>query len=272
MCALKSVDSSHEPIARRIDLEIATSESPASACLEVARDEPNGRPAEDAQRQALLYIDPWALTRDCLGLWLQSSLSEFEIHVLADPEEITRLVIASDRIREAIVNTGPEPIASLEVAQTVAQLRELLPAVPIALLSHHENLDSIRKAFALGVAGYIPASLAAQVAVGAVRLIGLGGTFAPAGALLSQDSAPPQEPADDAIIEGFTQRQSQILNCLRRGMANKLIAYELNMCESTVKVHIRNIMRKLNATNRTEVAYLTRDLFKEAAGLAGPHG
>jgi DNA-binding NarL/FixJ family response regulator len=48
-------------------------------------------------------------------------------------------------------------------------------------------------------------------------------------------------------------------------MANKLIAYELNMCESTVKVHIRNIMKKLNATNRTQVAYLTRRFFEGAA-------
>jgi DNA-binding NarL/FixJ family response regulator len=45
-------------------------------------------------------------------------------------------------------------------------------------------------------------------------------------------------------------------------MANKLIAYELAMCESTVKVHIRNIMKKLNATNRTQVAYLTRGYFE----------
>jgi DNA-binding NarL/FixJ family response regulator len=36
------------------------------------------------------------------------------------------------------------------------------------------------------------------------------------------------------------------------------------MCESTVKVHIRNIMKKLNATNRTEVAYLTRGFFEGA--------
>ena len=66
------------------------------------------------------------------------------------------------------------------------------------------------------------------------------------------------------MIEGFTQRQAQILDCLRRGMANKLIAYELKMCESTVKVHIRNTMKKLKAANRTHVAYLTRGLFENA--------
>lgn len=43
-------------------------------------------------------------------------------------------------------------------------------------------------------------------------------------------------------------------------MPNKLIAYELNMCESTVKVHVRTIMKKLKARNRTEVAFLTQSL------------
>jgi DNA-binding NarL/FixJ family response regulator len=42
-----------------------------------------------------------------------------------------------------------------------------------------------------------------------------------------------------------------------------LIAYELMMCESTVKVHVRHIMKKLGATNRTQVAYLTNSLFTE---------
>ena len=55
-----------------------------------------------------------------------------------------------------------------------------------------------------------------------------------------------------------------MIDALRRGKANKIIAYELNMCESTVKVHIRNIMKKLKAKNRTEVAYLANKLFKDS--------
>jgi DNA-binding NarL/FixJ family response regulator len=49
------------------------------------------------------------------------------------------------------------------------------------------------------------------------------------------------------------------LERLRQGKQNKMIAYELGMCESTVKVHIRHIMRKLNARNRTQVVLLTQD-------------
>ena len=58
----------------------------------------------------------------------------------------------------------------------------------------------------------------------------------------------------------FTARQAAVVEALRRGKANKIIAYELKMRESTVKVHVRNIMKKLHATNRTEVAYLANRL------------
>ncbi|WP_136625483.1 response regulator transcription factor, partial [Mesorhizobium norvegicum] len=58
----------------------------------------------------------------------------------------------------------------------------------------------------------------------------------------------------------FTIREAAVVEALKKGKANKIIAYELNLCESTVKVHIRNIMKKLKATNRTEVAYKLRQM------------
>jgi DNA-binding NarL/FixJ family response regulator len=51
-------------------------------------------------------------------------------------------------------------------------------------------------------------------------------------------------------------RQQEVLSFLRRGISNKLIARELNMTEATVKVHVRQIMRKLGAANRTQVAVI----------------
>jgi DNA-binding NarL/FixJ family response regulator len=61
----------------------------------------------------------------------------------------------------------------------------------------------------------------------------------------------------------FTARQTAVVEALRRGKANKIIAYELNMRESTVKVHVRNIMKKLRARNRTEVAFMTSRLMEQ---------
>ena len=65
----------------------------------------------------------------------------------------------------------------------------------------------------------------------------------------------------------FTPRQAEAVMALRRGMANKIIARELNLRESTVKVQIRNIMRKLHATNRTEAAFRINRLFPSHPGL-----
>jgi len=46
-----------------------------------------------------------------------------------------------------------------------------------------------------------------------------------------------------------------------KGKSNKIIAYELNMCESTVKVHVPNIMKKWKAKNRTEIAMIAQNCF-----------
>ena len=61
-----------------------------------------------------------------------------------------------------------------------------------------------------------------------------------------------------------------VLAQLRQGKANKLIAHELSMSESTVKVHVRNIMRKMGATNRTQAVYKAQQLsnHSECAALS----
>jgi DNA-binding NarL/FixJ family response regulator len=219
------------------------------------------RNGASAMPQTVLYLDPRAFTRDCIGGWLQSTLGGFEVRVLADPDQIETAPIGNDRIRAVIISTGPDRMSSTTVASLLSRVSELLPGIPVAVLSDYEDPASIREAFNHGVRGYVPTSLTSRVAVEAVRLICAGGTFAPAATLLCEREDP-RRAAGEPLIEGFTQRQAQILDCLRRGMANKLIAYELDMCESTVKVHIRHIMRKLNATNRTQVAYLTRGFFE----------
>lgn len=62
----------------------------------------------------------------------------------------------------------------------------------------------------------------------------------------------------------LTARQIAVGEAIRQGKANKQIAYELDMRESTVKVHIRNIMKKLNAKNRTDVAVKIEEFLRGA--------
>ncbi len=64
------------------------------------------------------------------------------------------------------------------------------------------------------------------------------------------------EPGTRASVSdaGLTQRESEILDCLADGLNNKNIARKLGISDTTVKVHIKNILRKLNLTSRLEAA------------------
>ncbi|MEE7457050.1 helix-turn-helix transcriptional regulator [Methylorubrum populi] len=150
------------------------------------------------------------------------------------------------------------------VTRDLAELRGCNDAVSVIVMSDTESAEVIVKIFQLGVQGYIPTTSSLDVAVQAFRLVCAGGVYMPAACMLTalaNGSTKPQGTKKDDEV--FSPRQISVARALRKGTPNKIIAYELNMCESTVKVHVRNIMKKLKAKNRTEVAYLTNKYFQD---------
>ena len=65
-----------------------------------------------AELQTLIYLDPRAFTRHCVGRWLQSSLKVRKVCLLQDPEQITTESVVSDQVRAVIINTGPRGMSS----------------------------------------------------------------------------------------------------------------------------------------------------------------
>ena len=184
----------------------------------------------------VMYIDSCSLTRECIGELLKTHLKGFEVRSI--PSWSKGEFDAIDRQpRAAIINSGSEPISSSAVAELINDITAHTPDTHIILLSNHDDFESISQAFALGVKGYIPTSLTSLVVVEVVRLVCLGGSFAPPSALLQRSHVqmvPPgcREPRDcgiDGSTVRFTQRQVEILNCLRCGLSNKLVAHELSM-------------------------------------------
>jgi DNA-binding CsgD family transcriptional regulator len=115
------------------------------------------------------------------------------------------------------------------------------------------------------------------VALRALGFILCGGTFFPPHALadLSQVSAKStgagagtssRSGSPITLPGGLTSRQREVLDCLRHGRSNKQIARELNMQEATVKVHIRQIMRRLGVKNRVQAAIEATRLADAAQG------
>jgi DNA-binding NarL/FixJ family response regulator len=146
-------------------------------------------------------------------------------------------------------------------------LSELVPRVPVIVLADKSDADLARTAIRHGAKGYIPCTLGFNIAVEAVRFVLAGGTYVPMDCVLATGPGVQASPASQPS-GGVTARELAVLRALQRGKPNKVIAYELNMCESTVKVHVRNLMKKLKAKNRTDLAMKANTALQPHAGPA----
>jgi Response regulator containing a CheY-like receiver domain and an HTH DNA-binding domain len=137
------------------------------------------------------------------------------------------------------------------------EVQSLQPGVPVVVISASESLSDIRGALDHGATGYIPKSSSVKVMMGALNLVFSGGIYVPPGALTAASAEPmPRRRAHDGVDRngsyGLTQRQREVLDCLRAGKSNKQIAYELGLSEGTVKIHVTAIFKSLGVKNRTQ--------------------
>ncbi len=203
-----------------------------------------------------VIIDRRVLFRDCLVRCLDDGKRNAVIRSFSTVEEWLREQPHLSPSQVIVLCSADRSEA--EVKHDFSLLTHAAPGISIIILSDREDANSVLSALDNGARGYIPTSMAFDVAVQAIRLVRAGGTFVPARTLVASRDSIEKLPSnsENSRINLFTARQSAVVEALRQGKANKIIAYELNMCESTVKVHVRNIMKKLRAKNRTEVAFL----------------
>jgi two-component system, NarL family, nitrate/nitrite response regulator NarL len=158
----------------------------------------------------------------------------------------------------------------------IARFKEQSPHGRIALVGRRCPLADIAAAFQAGANAYFSETTAGEEFLKAIELIVLGHqTLLPFELLSEFSGARPQTPqvefettqiAPSALFSvdkrSLTQpkifhlspRESGILRCLLRGASNKVIAREINISEATVKVHVKAILRKIGASNRTQAA------------------
>jgi DNA-binding NarL/FixJ family response regulator len=210
----------------------------------------------------IAWIDCYALTRDCI----LRAILELQPTLKVSPfVSVTEFVRLADGAFDLIIFYSH---ASYDVClQEIAAIRQALETAPLIMLSDLEDshqLNTIRGALRAGANGFISTrSTGLAMTLSAIRFVQAGGTFAPLEMLLSDASAPPVPQPAAISPYRLTTRQKAVLAQLQQGKANKIIAHELGMSESTAKVHIRNIMRKMGATNRTQAAFNALKLCSE---------
>jgi DNA-binding NarL/FixJ family response regulator len=200
---------------------------------------------------SVAVIDEHLFTRECIATSLKTLGDNLEVASFAACHDC----LQSTNSYDLVLYHAHQSIIDDHSRERLPCLAKLMQICPLVILSVFDSPESVLEAFESGVTGYIPtATTSVKLAIEIIRLIRAGGTFVPLSTLLLREPNQRGAALPAIGIGGLTARQMQVLDRLRLGKANKIIAYELGLSESTIKVEIHNIMKKMNATNRTEVA------------------
>lgn len=210
--------------------------------------------------RVLDIIDERALDRECLSQSLVSHGLNMTIVLFNSIDTwISKYAELSNGV---LINVGSHDCTEPRIEKGIRTIVARFPDLPVIILSDNHDLRQVLAALELGAKGFIPSAVGIAVCVKAISLALRGGIF------ISTESLPElrrlmsvADQQERKRAEIFTCREEDVIAMLKLGKANKIIAYELNLRESTVKVHIRNIMKKLNVRNRTEVIFKLNELF-----------
>jgi len=233
-------------------------------------------------------IDERKFIRDCIASAIEDADAEIQVFGFSTTEEI----FLSDLSLAIVWIESPGSQGVTELERRVQEIRENFPGCAVAAFVGDSDRVVVSYAIGHGVSVVGSAKTTKEIATAAVRLACAGGIFTVC-ELSSEDKAQEERvaPVMDAglgikVINGlvsdafsqamapaciasaaasasvwqFTHREREVLDHLTRGLQNKNIAFALGISDSTVKVHLRNIMKKLNATNRTQVLFLMRQM------------
>jgi two-component system nitrate/nitrite response regulator NarL len=210
----------------------------------------------------------------CRNTLLRTGIS----HILAD----TSFVVADEAFDDlfmfpAIIDEMPvlillcDSLSAHSYEDTLEKLKAQCSFARVVVFADHLEPQAVVRLCTAGLDGLCPTAMPQAALLKALELVMLGETFLPASVsfeLLKRELCPQLWDGRVALApetpEGMgklSARETQILRCLTQGDTNKLIARELGVAEATVKVHLKAILRKLKAANRTQAAILGQRAF-----------
>jgi two-component system, NarL family, nitrate/nitrite response regulator NarL len=145
------------------------------------------------------------------------------------------------------------------VMAVMEEARSWNPSVNVVFLAKDLEFELLVSCFSAGASGLLLENISRSAFEESLRLVRTGEKVFPSKLaamipeLMSRLSAP-RESASDLGDYRLSDREIDILRCLTNGQANKVIAKNLDIAESTVKVHVKRILQKIHATNRTQAA------------------
>ncbi len=250
----------------------------------------------------ILVADDHALIREGLRMVLRDFDEEVVCFDAFDGASVRQTLAAHPEIELVLLDRR---LPDCDGMSLMTQLLVAHPSLPVVMLSAEFDAETVSRALELGAAGFIPKTSVTTVLVSALKLIMAGGVYVPPEVLRRETrgphrpigseratampaAAPPGFATDAAggagvdggsdTLEagrgpagtlGLTGRQVDVLLLLMEGKSNKQIGRELDLAEATVKVHVRSILRSLDASSRTEAVVAASRLGLSAANMRG---
>ncbi|MDE2378249.1 response regulator transcription factor [Bradyrhizobium sp.] len=238
---------------------------------------------------AVIVVDAMELRRAFVVHFLQDWAAANRVDLISlVPEDAHEALRAGIACKMIIFNAGEEVSANSNMLAEIRVLRALAPEAFLVVMADEETSEDIVAVMQSGAEGYLSANSSPDLALRVLSFVLDGGTYfprsaiacgpfpeesrmktdpdglrgvsyAPTGGALSAADASGRLSVDFRMTE-LSGRQRAILERLCRGEPNKIIGRELNLPESTVKVHVREIMRKLAVSNRTQVVVVASRL------------
>lgn len=203
----------------------------------------------------ILLIDDHTLLRSGIRLLLQKQ-PDFEI-VAEAGDGIEGIKRAQQHKPDVILLDLNMPgLSGLETLQLLVQDQ---PSTAVIILTVSEEEEELAQALRNGARGYLIKNIEGDALAAAIRRAADGDAVidpSMTAKLVAQFRSQPRVEVVAPALEHdrLTGREREIVRCLARGASNKEIARELDVAESTVKIHVQNILKKLNLASRVQVA------------------
>lgn len=209
----------------------------------------SARPADLARRR-LAIVDQSRLRRDCLKLALGVQPKRWRVTDVASVAELVRLLRRGEQF--AVILFGAPTCAGVDLGD-LSLLVAVAPGTPVLVAADCEDPARAMAVLGAGARGFLPTNLSLKVLLAALERVRAGGTYVPL--MLTEPVSIPAESRQQPWSE-LTRRQRDVLALISEGQSNRRIAGALAMTESTVKAHVKQIIRRLNVSNRTQAALL----------------
>jgi NarL family two-component system response regulator LiaR len=202
----------------------------------------------------IIICDDQAIVRDGLEMMLKLE-SDIEIVGTADDGAAAVEMVAVKKPDIVLMDLKMPVMNGVEATR---QIRARYPEVKVLVLTTYDDDEWVFDAIQAGASGYLLKDTPRSEVVRAIRGTVTGKTYvdpAVAGKVLHQAASHQTQPAT-LITSKLTDRETDILRLMARGLNNAAISERLFLSEGTVRNHVSTILAKLGVTDRTQAAVI----------------